>query len=603
MTTQHELQQELAQLRQRVAELEQILAQAPQASTEAIAEAPAPPSIEVLGVPIQWQLDQGICTFQGAAVATLFVAPTLAGLMSGFQKMVGTERFFLAMQAEGRKNIDIDWQIICNEPDFEQGFRSWARFPILAGWGHWEIVSLDREHKTCHIRISNSFEGLYQKALGVCWGSGVAAGKCAGIFSLLFETSCWAEQTSFIARGDDVDSFVVAPSERSLEQELDNLLSSDAATRADLAVVLQRLKTELDERKRTEETLRKFQRAVEQSPNSIVITDTEGRIEYVNPRFVQITGFTVEEALGQNPRVLKSGVLDPDVYADLWQTIVAGQEWHGELHNCRKDGTFFWESVSISPIMDDAGTMTHYLAVKEDITERKQIQEELSHANTTLQEQATALQVFETLVAHAPDGILIADTDGTITYANQALRTMYGYGDDIIGMHLSALAQGSQERIDRLMAHLSTDGFWNGTVTHTRKDRSTFSVLVSTFLVQDQTHQNRHIASIHRDITEQLRQEAERSALQQQVIDAQQAALRELSTPLIPLSHDIVIMPLIGTIDSTRAQLVLETLLEGVARQQAALAILDITGVLMVDTQVAQALISAAQAVKLLGAR
>jgi rsbT co-antagonist protein RsbR len=108
---------------------------------------------------------------------------------------------------------------------------------------------------------------------------------------------------------------------------------------------------------------------------------------------------------------------------------------------------------------------------------------------------------------------------------------------------------------------------------------------------------------LFRDLTEQRRIEAERQALQDQVIDAQRAALRELSTPLIPVSDKVVIMPLIGTIDTGRAQQVMETLLEGVAHHQATLAILDITGVSIVDTQVAQALIGAAQAVRLLGAQ
>jgi rsbT co-antagonist protein RsbR len=123
------------------------------------------------------------------------------------------------------------------------------------------------------------------------------------------------------------------------------------------------------------------------------------------------------------------------------------------------------------------------------------------------------------------------------------------------------------------------------------------------FLVKDPaTGTPLGIGTVTRDITEQKRQEAERAALQQRVIDAQRDALRELSTPLIPITNDVVIMPLIGTIDSQRARQVMETLLTGVAHHQASLAILDITGVSVVDTQVAQAFIQAAQAVKLLGA-
>lgn len=123
------------------------------------------------------------------------------------------------------------------------------------------------------------------------------------------------------------------------------------------------------------------------------------------------------------------------------------------------------------------------------------------------------------------------------------------------------------------------------------------------FSYDERTGEPIAMLTVTRDLREQKRQEAERAALQEQIIDAQRDTLRALSTPLIPISNEVVIMPLIGTIDSRRAQQVLETLLEGVTRYQANLAIIDITGVALVDTQVAQALISAAQAVKLLGSQ
>ncbi len=117
-------------------------------------------------------------------------------------------------------------------------------------------------------------------------------------------------------------------------------------------------------------------RAVEQSPASIVITDCAGNIEYVNPKFIQVTGYTLAEALGKNPRILKSGEMSPEAYVVLWQTITAGKEWSGEFHNKKKNGELYWESASISPIRDLAGRVTHYVAVKEDITARKQTEAE-----------------------------------------------------------------------------------------------------------------------------------------------------------------------------------------------------------------------------------
>ena len=132
------------------------------------------------------------------------------------------------------------------------------------------------------------------------------------------------------------------------------------------------LERELVERSRTEAQLRKLSRAVEQSPASIVITDRCGCIEYVNPKFCAVTGYTREEACGQNPRVLKSGEMPPEGYRTLWKTLLQGQEWHGEFHNKKKNGQLYWEVASISPILDDAGQITHFVAVKEDITERKE---------------------------------------------------------------------------------------------------------------------------------------------------------------------------------------------------------------------------------------
>ena len=111
-----------------------------------------------------------------------------------------------------------------------------------------------------------------------------------------------------------------------------------------------------------------------------MITDPDGIIEYVNPEFTKVSGYTAEEAIGQNPRILKTDVSDPAVFRDMWETIVAGGTWRGELQNRKKDGTLFWEIVSISPIKDQEGTTTHFVAVKEDITDQKALQEERDRA-------------------------------------------------------------------------------------------------------------------------------------------------------------------------------------------------------------------------------
>ena len=134
---------------------------------------------------------------------------------------------------------------------------------------------------------------------------------------------------------------------------------------------------DISERKRDEEEIKKLSTGVEQSSSSIVITDVEGNIEYVNKKFTEITGYTSEEAIGKNPRILKSGKHDPQIYNELWTTIKSGKEWHGELLNKKKSGELFWESESISPIVNTHGKITNFIAVKDDITEHKKLVEEL----------------------------------------------------------------------------------------------------------------------------------------------------------------------------------------------------------------------------------
>jgi PAS domain S-box-containing protein len=138
---------------------------------------------------------------------------------------------------------------------------------------------------------------------------------------------------------------------------------------------------DVTERKHAEQALQKVSRAVEQSPSTVVITDVEGHIEYVNPKFTQTTGYTEEEAMGLNPRVLKSGDQPAEFYKDLWDTITAGREWHGEFRNRRKNGSLYWEMASISPIRSVQGEITHFVAVKEDVTEHKRMEAEIRRAN------------------------------------------------------------------------------------------------------------------------------------------------------------------------------------------------------------------------------
>lgn len=169
---------------------------------------------------------------------------------------------------------------------------------------------------------------------------------------------------------------------------------------------------DVTERNERELRLRKLSRAVEQSANTVVITDTNGNIEYVNPRFSQLTGYTAEDVIGKTPRILKSGESSPQVYERLWETLLAGDTWHGEFHNRKKNGELYWCLETISPLKDEEGRITHFISVTEDISE-------LKHAESTIKHLAyydplTDLPNRRLFRDRLEQAMLVAQRDGTM---------------------------------------------------------------------------------------------------------------------------------------------------------------------------------------------
>jgi len=206
---------------------------------------------------LEWNIDEGVQLWAGLRTIAMLTESTIAGLMIGLESMVGTERFNLALQAGGRDSVKGDLQFMSRFPTFEQGFAELARVCAIAGWGYWTLIQVDREHKRARFRVANSWEGIYQKQIGVCWGSRFICGKFAGHCSSLFGINCWAEQTGFIANGDPYDEIEVAPSSLTIESELDRLLYANKATSADLAVALKKLQEQIREKERVEQELRR----------------------------------------------------------------------------------------------------------------------------------------------------------------------------------------------------------------------------------------------------------------------------------------------------------------------------------------------------------
>ncbi len=179
---------------------------------------------------------------------------------------------------------------------------------------------------------------------------------------------------------------------------------------------------DITERKQRDQQARQLFQAVEQSPVSILITDRQAIIEYVNPAFTEITGYSRRDAIGRNPRLLASGRHPPEFFQGLWRNLLEGKEWRGVLHNKKKNGDLFWERAIISPIFDEHNQISHFLAVKEDITEREQAARTLAAYQTQLEEtvQARTAELSEALEA-----ALLADRakDEFLANVSHELRT------------------------------------------------------------------------------------------------------------------------------------------------------------------------------------
>jgi PAS domain S-box-containing protein len=278
-------------------------------------------------------------------------------------------------------------------------------------------------------------------------------------------------------------------------------------------------------RKRAEEELRKLSRAVEQSPSTIAITDTNGNFEYVNPKFTELTGYTLEEIKGENPRILKSGYQPEELYKKMWKVISAGNEWRGEFCNKKKNGEIYWEYASISPVRNSSGDITHYLKVSEDITDRKK-------AEKALQESE---EKFRMLFTSEKDAIALIDMDtGKILEVNPAWLELYGYTKaealELTIADISAEPQKTKAAMEKVRREgsIQISERW-----HKNKNGKTFPVEISagTFVWKGR----KVTSSIARDITE--RKETEEKLKKAQEIA--EAGNRAKSEFLANMSHEI----------------------------------------------------------------
>ncbi len=257
------------------------------------------------------------------------------------------------------------------------------------------------------------------------------------------------------------------------------------------------VRTDITRTQDAELALRKLGRAMEQSPVSVMITDTQGIIEYINPRFSEVTGYCADEVIGQHANILKSGEMPESVYQGLWDSLQQGLEWHGQLLNRKKDGTLFWESSSISALRDQDGNTTHFIAVKEDITAKKEAEDQLRMIAT----------VFET----STEAIMIADAEGRIKMVNNAFTRITGYSpEEVIGENPSLLSSGrhSETFYEEMWHELLISGYWSGEIWNRRKDGNVYPEWLSISAINDSSGMAKEFVAVFSDITQRKKDEA-----------------------------------------------------------------------------------------------
>ncbi|AHW59594.1 PAS domain S-box-containing protein [Draconibacterium orientale] len=265
---------------------------------------------------------------------------------------------------------------------------------------------------------------------------------------------------------------------------------------------------DISEQKRVEKEILKLSRAVEQSPASVIITDLEGNIEYANPKALAVTGYSKEEMIGQNPRILNSGEKQKSKYKQLWETISSGKEWFGEFHSKKQNGELYWESASISPIFNEKQEIINYVAVKEDITERKKIIDDLKAAKEKAEENE---KKFLVAFHSSPDISMITNVDTSeILEANDAFERVTGFSKaEIIGnttadLKLWVNKADREKYFEILLRDKRVIGFES---LFRKKSGETFVGLVSGQMIQIQ-NQNYLLGNIY-DITDRKKAETE----------------------------------------------------------------------------------------------
>jgi len=260
--------------------------------------------------------------------------------------------------------------------------------------------------------------------------------------------------------------------------------------------------------------LAKLSNAIERVSIAILITDVNGTIEYVNPYFSKLTGYARREALGQNPRMLKSGVHDENFYRGMWHRLLRGKTWRGEICNRRKDGTLYWERASISPLIDNEGNPTHFVAVTEDVTQRRKREQDLL--------------ILSKAIKNASSSVIVTDVEGNIVYVNPSFTKLTGYEfEEAVGHNPRIIKSGLHDKgfYEELWKTIAGGQSWSGEILNRRNDGTRFWMAARISPVFDKHGKITHYVGVQNDITQ-------KKELEQLKGDVDRIMRHDLKTPL-----------------------------------------------------------------------
>jgi diguanylate cyclase (GGDEF)-like protein/PAS domain S-box-containing protein len=253
---------------------------------------------------------------------------------------------------------------------------------------------------------------------------------------------------------------------------------------------------DITKRKESAAYIQKLSQVVEQSPVTVMITNVDGNIEYVNNQFMRSSGYTKEEVIGRNPRFLKSGETKDEEYEELWNSIVNGGSWSGDFHNKNKNGELYWERASIGPLKDETGKIISFVAMKEEISKLKEDEKQLRLASA----------VFDT----ATEAVMVTDAQNRIQTVNNAFSHITGYErDEVIGKTPSLLSSGhhDKEYYDAMYRRLSFKGMWEGEIWNRRKNGEVYPEWLTISTMYDGAGNVEGYVSLFSDITKRKQDE------------------------------------------------------------------------------------------------